>query len=93
MEQIQEKYGTIEKWGSLTDGKTREVNAKALIYGLLCMMNEGIEINNDEKGMSDALLDHKQVGRIITKVGLQSTAQKINEAIINATKDDIPKNE
>ena len=51
MEQIQEEYGTLEKWGELTDGTVSgEPSAKAVIFGFAAMLNEGIEIDNEEKG-------------------------------------------
>ena len=88
MQEIQEEYGTLEKWGELTDGKSGEVNVKALIFGLTCMMNEAIEIKNDENGLSERLLTPKQVGRIITKAGIEKCAKKLNEAIVESTKSD-----
>lgn len=92
MQEIQEEYGTIEKWGELTDGKSGEVNVKALIFGLTQMMNEAIDMRNDEEGTNDPFLTEKQVGRIITKVGIDNSAKKLNEAIVESTKSDI-KNE
>lgn len=89
MQEIQEEYKTLEKWGELTDGKTGEVNVKALIFGLTCMMNEAIEIKNDEEGINDPLLTKKQVGRIITKAGVEKSAEKLNEAIVESTKSDV----
>lgn len=86
MEEIQEEYGTIEKWGELTDGKSGEVNVKALIFGLACMMNEAIDMKNEEEGTSIPLLTKKQVGRIITKAGIEKSAKKLNEAIVKSTK-------
>lgn len=86
MQEIQEEYGTLEKWGELTDGKSGEVNVKALIFGLTAMMNEAIEMENDETGTNKPLLTKKQVGRIITKAGVQRSADKLNEAIIESTK-------
>ena len=71
MQEIQEEYKTLEKWGELTDGKTGEVNVKALIFGLAAMMNEAIDMKNDEEGTNDPMLSKKQVGRIITKVGVE----------------------
>ena len=67
MEEIQEEYGTLEKWGELTDGKSGEVNVKALIFGLTAMMNEAIEIKNEEEGANECLLSKKQVGRLLIK--------------------------
>ena len=88
MEEIQEEYKTLEKWGELTDGKSGEVNVKALIFGLTCMMNEAIEIKNEEEGLNEPLLTKKQVGRLITKAGIEKSANKLNEAIIESTKSD-----
>lgn len=86
MEEIQEEFGTVEKWGSLTDGKAGEVNVKALKFGLTAMINEGIEIENETTGDDRALLTKKQVGRLITKMGLEKTAENLNNAVIESTK-------
>lgn len=86
MEAIQEEYGTVSKWAELTDGSTGEPNAKALIFGYTAMINEAIDIENDEKGTKSPLLTKKQVGRLITRVGLQSSAETLNKAIVEATK-------
>lgn len=86
MQEIQEEYGTLGKWGELTDGKSGEVNVKALIFGLTCMINEATEMRNEEEGTSDPILTKKQVGRLITKAGVQKSADKLNEAIVEGTK-------
>ena len=86
MEAIQEEFGTVEKWGALTDGKGGEVNVKALIFGLTEMINEGIEIENEVSGEQRALLTKKQVGRLVTKMGLENTVSKLNNAIVESTK-------
>lgn len=92
MEEIQEEYGTIEAWGNLTDGKNGEVNAKALIFGMRAMINEAIDIESDKTGENKPLLTLKQVGRIISEAGLQKSAEALNKAVIDATKDDEQKN-
>ncbi len=92
MEQIQEEYGSVQKWGELTDAKTGEANAKAIIFGFWAMINEAIEIENDEKGENQPLFTLKQIGRLITRAGLQQSAQTLNNAVIEATKEDAPKN-
>ena len=50
MESIQAKYGSVQKWGKLTDNKNGEPNAKALIFDFTEMINEAIDIENDELG-------------------------------------------
>lgn len=89
MQEIQEEYETLEKWGELTDGKSGEVNVKALIFGLTAMMNEAIEMENDDKGTNDPLLTKKQVGRIITKAGVDKSANALNQAIVESTKSEV----
>lgn len=88
MQQIQEEYGTIEEWGKLSDGASGEVNAKAVIFGLACMMNEGIDIENEENGTDNKPLTLKQVGRIITEVGINEATKTLNETVIESTKDE-----
>ena len=88
MQEIQEEYVTLEKWGELTDGKNGEVNVKALIFGLTCMINEATDMRNEEKGTNEPFLTQKQVGRLITKAGVEKSAEKLNQAIVESTKDD-----
>lgn len=92
MEAIQEEYGTVQEWGALTDGKSGEVNAKALKFGFMAMMNEAIEIENEENGTNKQLFTLSQVGRIITRAGIEKSAETLNNAVIEATKEDNPKN-
>ena len=93
MEEIQEEYKTIEKWGELTDGAKGEPNAKAIIFGLTSMINEGIDISNDEKGTDIKPLTLKQVGRLLSEVGLSEATQKLNNTVITSTESDKSKNE
>lgn len=88
MEVIQDKYGTLENWGKLTDGAENdgEPNAKAVIFGITAMLNEGIDIENEENGTKEKMLTCKQVGRMITDIGLQSSAQLMNGVVIDSTK-------
>lgn len=86
MERIQEEYGTIEKWGSLTDGAdTGEPDLKAVLFGLTEMLNEGIDIDNCENGTQEPFLNKKQVGRMITEIGLRDATKTMNETVINST--------
>lgn len=87
MEVIQEKYGTLESWGKLTDGKENdgEPNAKAVIFGITAMLNEGIDIDNEENGTEEKMLTKKQVGRMITEIGLKSSAQLMNGVVVDST--------
>lgn len=88
MEQIQEEYGTLDKWGDLTDGVSGEVNVKALKFGLMCMINEGIDIQNEEEGTDIKPFTSKQIGRILTELGIKEMTEKVNETVIESTKSD-----
>ena len=84
MAEIQHKYGSLDKWGELTDGA--EPDASAVIFGFMCMMNEGIDMANDNRSEKEPLLTEKQVGRIITEVGFQKSSEIMNQTVIDSTK-------
>lgn len=89
MEKIQEEYGTVDKWGEMTDGTvTGEPDAKAVIFGFREMINEGIDISNEENGEKTKFLSLKQVGRLITEVGLKSVTDTINKTVIDSINSD-----
>lgn len=88
MESIQDEYGSLDKWGNLTDGTEGEPNAKAVIYGFTEMINEGIDIQNEEHGTNEPFLTKKQVGRLITQYGLIEATKTLNQTIIESTESD-----
>ena len=88
MERIQDEYETLEKWGELTDGKEGEVNVKALVFGITEMINEAIDIDNDENNKKDPFVTHKQVGRILTEIGIKKAAENMNNLVVESIKDD-----
>lgn len=88
MEAIQEKYGTIDKWAEMTDGSTGEPNAKAVTFGFTEMLNEGIDIENEENGSDLKPLTHKQVGRMITEVGLMEATKVMNDTVVDSIQSD-----
>ena len=91
MESIQDKYGSLDKWMELI--KEGEPNIKALKFGLGEMLNEGLEIENETAETKRELLESKQVGRIITELGMSAVAGKIGENVVVSTKTDAAKNE
>ena len=103
MQEIQIKYGSIQKWGELTDGKRKkdgntddyvEVDISALIFGIKAMLNEAIDIENETKEVKEPFLTDKQVGRLISRMGLMEATKKANDTVINSTQgDEPPKNE
>lgn len=89
MESIQNEYESLEHWGELTDGTEKgEPDAKAVIFGFREMINEGIDIENEENGTDNPSLTLKQVGRIITEVGLANATKVLNETVVESTKSD-----
>ena len=88
MEKIQDEYKTVDNWGALTDGKSGEVNIKALIFGIREMINEAIDIDNDENGTNEPFLTHKQVGRIVSEIGFAKAAESMNNLVIESVQSD-----
>lgn len=85
MEAIQEQYGTIEKWGDMTDGTSGEPDAKAIIFGFREMLNEGIDIDNEENGTDIKPFTLKQVGRLVTDVGIGKATEVLNNTVVEST--------
>lgn len=91
MQAIQDEYGTFGKWGDLTDGKDedlpegKEPNVKAIIFAVKEMLNEGIEIQNEENGTGEKPFTHRQVGRIITDLGIAEMNKQMKQTVIAST--------
>lgn len=86
MEEIQEAYGSIGAWGAIvenTDGG--EPKVKDLKIGLTFMINEGIDIENEEKSEKRPMLTSKQVGRLIGEVGFNKITEVIQKLTISST--------
>ncbi len=88
MEEIQEKYGSVEAWGELVE-EAAEPKAKDIKYGFTAMLNEGIDIyNEDNEGEERPFFTEKQVGRIISEIGLHEAARTLNKTVVDSTKSD-----
>ena len=85
MEDLQTKYGTIEAWQEKCYGGDKEIDIAALKYGFMLMMNEQLDIENEEQGKNDEPFTLRQVGRILTEIGLQNVAEVIGDAIVKST--------
>lgn len=86
MEEIQEKYGSLSAWGGVVENANGgEPKIKDLKIGLMLMINEGIDIENEETGKNEPMLDTKQVGRLITEVGFDVITKKIQELTVAST--------
>ena len=92
MEEIQAEYGSVEAWGYLVEAE-EEPKAKDIKYGFTVMLNEGIDIYNEEHESDEdfkkrSFLTEKQVGRIISEIGLVEAARRLNKQVIDSTKSD-----
>lgn len=85
-EEIQEKYGSIEKWGSAVEPKKGDSNIKALKYGFMVMLNEGIDIANEENGTNDTPFTLKQIGRLLSELGAEKAKETLSNTVVNSTK-------
>ena len=85
MEEIQEHYGSLDEWGKATQGDI-EPNIKDLKYGVLKMLNEGIDMENESNGTNVPMLTSKQVGRIMTEVGIPKVLKAIQDITIASVK-------
>lgn len=90
IEQLQIKYGSFNKWTDLIQPtkKGAECNIEALKFGFCEAINEGIDIANEDREEKLEPLTLKQVGRIITDLGLKNINNKIQEAVIESAKSD-----
>lgn len=82
MEAIQDRYGSMKEWGDiLQPPKGDEPKIKDLKWTFTQFINEGIDIENEEKNEKRAFLTEKQVGRLISIVGIN----RINEEMMLVT--------
>lgn len=91
MEVIQDKYGSVEKWGNLVEAEDEakdEPKAKDIKFGFWAMLNEGIEIYNEDHEEERELLTERQVGRIVSEIGLAEAAKALNKTVVDSTKSD-----
>lgn len=92
MEEVQEEFGSITAWANKVSPKDKEADIKALIWTYEHFINEGIDIENEQKQEKRPFINHKQAGRLLTEIGLSEAATKIQEVTINGTKTGDEKN-
>lgn len=94
MQAIQEEYGSIKAWGAKVEANDDGMDARAVIFGFREMLNEGIDVANEGKSADEREpeLTLRQVGRLVTELGIHDAAGKINALVVQSTKDDKPKN-
>lgn len=90
MEELQEKYGTFDKWCDEAYGKnTGEPSIKALAFVITAMINEGIEIENEDSGMElKKPITTRKANRILSElareIGLSNIVNKIDKVMTNS---------
>ena len=85
MEEIQEHYGSLDEWGKVTQGDG-EPKVKDLKYGVLAMLNEGIDMENERNGTDEPMLTAKKVGRIMTEIGIKQIVAAIQDITVASVK-------
>ena len=86
MEEIQEAYGTISAWGAIVENaEGGEPKVKDLKIGLMAMINEGIDIENELTGGNMPMVNTKQVGRIISDKGFEEITRVIKNLTVAST--------
>ena len=86
MEEIQEAYGSVGAWGSIVENaEGGEPKVKDLKIGLMFMINEGIDIENERTGKNDPMVNARQVGRLISDVGFQAITDVVKNITIAST--------
>lgn len=77
-------------WDDLTDEQksmfSHIPDISALIFGYTCMINEGIDLENEEKGTNRPFMTRRQVGRLLTGIGLEDAARTMNQIFVDSTK-------
>ena len=88
VEALQNKYGSFNKWSDLIQPTKKDVecNIEALKFGFCEAINEGIDIANEDREEKLQPLTLKQIGRIITEIGLKNVNEKIQDAVIESAK-------
>ena len=72
MEEIQDIYGSVSAWGAIVENaEGGEPKIKDLKAGLMAMINEGIDIENELTGENKAMVTSKQVGKMHRKTTLR----------------------
>lgn len=95
MEEIQKKYKSFTEWSNLCGGTTdkKEVDIAAFKTGILLMINEGLLIESEDNGTEFKEMTPRQVGRLISEVGLVEVTNKLTKVIVESVGVDTRKNE
>lgn len=95
LEEIQNKYDTFDNWSHLIEGeswiekdkkwKKGEPRISDIKYFIKIAINEGIDLENEINNKNRPFMTDKQVGRLISEVGVA----KISKIIKNVIKESV----
>ena len=93
MQSIQKKYESLKKWGELTSSSDEhEPSIDAVLFGFTEMLNEAIDIDNEENSTQIPFYTEKQVGRLITALGIEKSTEQLQNTVIKSTEVESSKN-
>lgn len=84
MQDLQDEYGTFNKWLEEAYGKeTNEPSVKALAFAIMSMVNNGIEIENEERKPEEAIkpITARQANRMLTELARGEGLDKVITSI------------
>lgn len=93
LEEIQDKYDSFDNWSHVIEGEEyinngwekKEPKIKDIKYFIKIAINEGIDLENEKTNGNRKFLTDKQVGRLISEVGVQKISKIIREVIQTST--------
>lgn len=86
LDAVQEKYGTLVKWIEEAYGKkTGEPSAKALAFIIAEMVNEGIDIDNEDRKPEEQLepitlkTANRMLSEFVKEYGIEKVITKVDD--------------
>jgi len=86
MEELQEHFGSLDAWSNAIQPDEGEPKFRDVIHTFQTFINEGIDIENEDAEEKREFLTHKQVGRIISNIGIQEAGTLIRSLTSSSTK-------
>ena len=93
LEEIQNKYESFDNWSHIIEGEEligtewekKEPKISDINYFIKIAINEGIDLENEKTNGNRPFITDKQVGRLISEVGVQAISKIIREVIQTST--------
>lgn len=78
--------GGWTEWLTLVD----QENITAIRWGICQAMNEAIDIENETSDSPKPFLTEKQVGRIVTAIGIEASVVQLSSAVVGSFEESDP---